>query len=211
MKQTLVQWSNVSAITSSFSKPTTDFAPVPVLAHLFSNSFSSHLPLLFSSSYPAPLLLLLLFVLLSCFSPPHPLLLLILHHLLHHLYLFQSSHILLVPPSVPLYPPPSPLFLILILFLLLLNNKITNYQSLIISAIHHHCNFQHCRLVFQGRQLTVTRRRVLRRIITRNGEDIVIEESISPSLSRQSSFNDVSDDDRRLDTLLKLVSTNGLL
>ncbi|KAL4223275.1 hypothetical protein ACF0H5_016747 [Mactra antiquata] len=49
----------------------------------------------------------------------------------------------------------------------------------------------------KGRQLTVTRRRVLRRIITRNGEDIVIEEAISPSLSRQSSITDNSDDDSR--------------
>ncbi|XP_045172625.2 uncharacterized protein LOC123534440 [Mercenaria mercenaria] len=49
----------------------------------------------------------------------------------------------------------------------------------------------------KGRQLTVTRRRVLRRIITRNGEDIVIEEAISPSLSRQSSITDNSDEDTR--------------
>jgi len=52
-------------------------------------------------------------------------------------------------------------------------------------------------MILQGRQLTVTRRRMLRRIITRNGEDIVIEEAISPSLSRQSSITDNSDEDSR--------------
>ncbi|KAL3884379.1 hypothetical protein ACJMK2_024524 [Sinanodonta woodiana] len=45
----------------------------------------------------------------------------------------------------------------------------------------------------KGRKLTVTRRRVLRRILTRNGEDVVVEESMFPCLSRQSSFTEPSD------------------
>ncbi|KAK3596252.1 hypothetical protein CHS0354_034496 [Potamilus streckersoni] len=67
----------------------------------------------------------------------------------------------------------------------------------------------------KGRNLTVTHRRVLRKILTRNGEDVVVEESISPSLSRQSSFTDPSDqtDDevilsKGIDTRAKLNIVN---
>lgn len=42
------------------------------------------------------------------------------------------------------------------------------------------------------KQFTVTKRRVIRKVISRHGEEIVIQESPSPTLSRQSSMTDTS-------------------
>lgn len=43
------------------------------------------------------------------------------------------------------------------------------------------------------KQYTITKRRILKKVIARNGEEIIITESPTPPLSRQSSFTDNSD------------------
>ncbi|XP_063437310.1 serine-rich adhesin for platelets-like [Mytilus trossulus] len=43
------------------------------------------------------------------------------------------------------------------------------------------------------KQYTITKRRILKKVIARNGEEIIITESQTPPLSRQSSLTDVSD------------------
>jgi hypothetical protein len=43
------------------------------------------------------------------------------------------------------------------------------------------------------KQYTITKRRILKKVISRNGEEIIITESPTPPLSRQSSFTDNSD------------------
>ncbi|XP_061180776.1 uncharacterized protein LOC133189418 [Saccostrea echinata] len=48
------------------------------------------------------------------------------------------------------------------------------------------------------KQFTVTKRRVIRKVISRHGEEIVIQESPSPSLSRQSSMTDTSTEEEQI-------------
>nr|XP_022303156.1 uncharacterized protein LOC111110820 isoform X2 [Crassostrea virginica] len=48
------------------------------------------------------------------------------------------------------------------------------------------------------KQFTVTKRRVIRKVISRHGEEIVIQESPSPTLSRQSSMTDTSTEEEQL-------------
>ncbi|VDH93154.1 Hypothetical predicted protein [Mytilus galloprovincialis] len=43
------------------------------------------------------------------------------------------------------------------------------------------------------KQYTITKRRILKKVIARNGEEIIITESQTPPLSRQSSLTDISD------------------
>ncbi|XP_062606565.1 uncharacterized protein LOC134268341 [Saccostrea cucullata] len=48
------------------------------------------------------------------------------------------------------------------------------------------------------KQFTVTKRRVIRKVISRHGEEIVIQESPSPTLSRQSSMTDTSTEEEQI-------------
>lgn len=57
----------------------------------------------------------------------------------------------------------------------------------------HDVHFGNTSLPPMRKQYTITKRRILKKVIARNGEEIIITESPTPPLSRQSSFTDNSD------------------